>query len=418
MPASTLEKRTTGTTTSKLSIRDLPLNNHRVFMRVDFNVPIAEDGRVMDDTRIRETLPTIEYALRHGARLILASHLGRPKGKSNPKYSLKPVAERLRILLDEKLGRGENVGFSPDCVGIQANEMANKLEKGQTLLLENLRFHAEEEANDEKFSKELAHLADYYVNDAFGTAHRAHASTVGITKFIERAAAGLLMEKELEYLTRATHHPERPFVVILGGAKVSDKIGVIQNLLHKADALLIGGGMAYTFLKAMGQQVGKSLVEEDKLDLAKQLLNEAKSRNVKFLLPVDHIAGDKVDATAHARPIPEGQPIPADLMGLDIGPKTLELFANEIARARTIVWNGPMGVFELEPFSHGTKKIARAVTDNVGATSIVGGGDTVSAVHQAGVAEKITHISTGGGASLEFLEGKKLPGVEALTDKH
>ena len=418
MPATTVEKRTNGATISKLSIRDLPLNNHRVFMRVDFNVPIAEDGRVMDDTRIRETLPTIEYALRHGARLILASHLGRPKGKPNPKYSLKPVAERLRILLDEKLGRGENVGFSPDCIGVQAIEMAGKLEKGQTLLLENLRFHAEEEANDEKFSKELAHLADYYVNDAFGTAHRAHASTVGITKFIEKSAAGLLMEKELEYLTRATHHPERPFVVILGGAKVSDKIGVIQNLLHKADAILIGGGMAYTFLKAMGQQVGKSLLEEDKLALAKQILHDAKSRNVKFLLPLDHVVAEKVDVTAHPRAIHEGQPIPADLMGLDIGPKTVQLFADEISRARTNVWNGPMGVFEVEPFSHGTKKIARAVADNVGATSIVGGGDTVSAVHQAGVEEKITHISTGGGASLEFLEGKKLPGVEALTDKH
>ena len=401
---------------SKLSIRDLAVNDHRVFLRVDFNVPL-EDGRVMDDTRIRETLPTIEYALRHGARLILASHLGRPKGKPNPKMSLKPVAERLRMLLDKELARGENVGFCPECVGPEAEEVATKLEKGQTLLLENLRFHPEEEANDEHFSKQLAQLADYYVNDAFGTAHRAHASTVGITKFVQKAAAGLLMEKELEYLGRVLHHPEKPFVAILGGAKVSDKIPVITHLMDKVDSLIVGGGMAYTFLKALGEQIGKSLVEDDKLDLAKHLLQEAKTRKLKLLLPVDHVAADKVDANAHVTKVEQGQPIPANLMALDIGPKTIDMFEEEIARARTILWNGPMGVFEVSPFARGTFKVARAVADNPGALSIVGGGDSVSAVRAAGVADKITHISTGGGASLEFLEGKKLPGVEALSDK-
>jgi phosphoglycerate kinase len=401
---------------SKLSIRDLPLNNHRILMRVDFNVPI-ENGRVTDDTRIRETLPTIEYALRHGARVILASHLGRPKGKPNPAMSLKPVAERLRILLDSEYSRSENVGFCPDCVGMEAEEMAGKLEKGQTLMLENLRFHAEEEANDEKFAKQLANLADFYVNDAFGTAHRAHASTVGITKFTKKAAAGLLMEKELEYLGKALENPARPFIAILGGAKVSDKIEVIQNLLTKVDSLIIGGGMAYTFLKARGEPVGKSLVEEDKLELARQLMQQAQKRKVKLLLPTDHIVAAKVDAQAPNRAIEPGQPFPADMMALDIGPSSAADFEEEIFRARTIVWNGPLGVFELAPFAKGTFKIAHAVADNAAATSIVGGGDSVAAVHAAGVADKIKHISTGGGASLEFLEGKKLPGVEALSNR-
>jgi phosphoglycerate kinase len=330
--------------------------------------------------------------------------------------SLKPVAERLRMLLDKDLAPSENVGFCPECVGPEAEEMAGKLEKGQTLLLENLRFHPEEEANDEKFSGQLAKLADYYVNDAFGTAHRAHASTVGITKFVKKSAAGLLMEKELEYLGKALRHPEHPFVAILGGAKVSDKIGVIRNLLDKVDALIIGGGMAYTFLKAQGEPVGKSLVEEDKLELARQLLQEARKHKLKFLLPVDHVVADKAEADATVQ-IVSSEHIPANLMALDIGPETVELFVPEIARARTIVWNGPMGVFEVPIFAKGTFAVAQAIAENPGALSIVGGGDSVAAVHAAGMADKITHISTGGGASLEFLEGKKLPGVEALTDK-
>ena len=334
---------------SKLSIRDLPLNGTRILMRVDFNVPL-ENGRVMDDTRIRETLPSIEYALRHGARLILASHLGRPKGKPNPKMSLKPVAERLRMVLDKELARGENVGFCPECVGPEAEEVATQLEKGQTLLLENLRFHPEEEANDEKFAKQLGSLAEYYVNDAFGTAHRAHASTVGITKFVQKSAAGLLMEKELRYMGKALENPEPPFIAILGGAKVSDKIGVIRNLMDKVDTLIIGGGMAYTFLKAQGHEIGKSLLEADKVDLAGQLLEEAKQRNVKFLLPIDHVVAMKPETNAVVQQIGEGQPIPADRMALDIGPKTIELFSDEISRARTIVWNGQMGVFEVHGF--------------------------------------------------------------------
>ena len=402
---------------AKLSITDLSLANKRVFIRVDFNVPLDDRGQITDDTRIRETLPTIEYALQHKARVILASHLGRPKGKPDPKLSLRPAAEHLRMLLDEKLSRACNVGFSPDCVGWEAEEMVGKLESGQTLLLENLRFHAEEEANDEKFSRQLAALCDVYVNDAFGAAHRAHASTAGITKFVKQSAAGLLMQKELEYLGRVLENPARPFVAILGGAKVSDKIGVIQNLMPKIDVLLLGGAMAYTFMKSQGRGVGKSLVEDDKLSLAADLLQQAKSRGLKMLLPVDDVVADRLAADAKAGTIEAITNVPAEMMGVDIGHKTVALYATEIAAAKTIVWNGPMGVFEIDPFAEGTVAIARAVASNRAAVSIVGGGDSVAAVQAAGVAGKISHISTGGGASLEFLEGKKLPGVEALTDK-
>ena len=402
----------------KLSIRDLSLEHKHVLIRVDFNVPLSEDGaQIMEDTRIRETIPTLEYALRHRAKVILASHLGRPKGKPNPQMSLRPIVDRLRQLLDHHLGESVNVGFSPDCVGETAEETARQLESGQVLLLENLRFHAGEEKNDLAFAKQLAKLCDLYVNDAFGSAHRAHASTEGITHFVAQSAAGLLMEKELTYLGKALQQPDKPFVAILGGAKVSDKIEVIQNLLGKVDALLIGGGMAYTFLKARGQGVGKSLLEADKLDVARDAMKAAAERGVRFVLPVDHVLADKFAADAHTQTFSGDEDFPADWMALDIGPETVEMFIDEISKARTIVWNGPMGVFEMPAFAHGTMQVAQAVADNPLATSIVGGGDSVAAVHAAGVANRITHISTGGGASLEFLEGKNLPGVEALTEK-
>jgi phosphoglycerate kinase len=385
---------------------------------VDFNVPLTEDGaEITDDTRIRETLPTIEYALRHKAKLILASHLGRPKGKVNLKYSLRPVVDRLRTLLDHHLGEKTNVAFAPDCIGDVAKELARQLESGQVLLLENLRFHAEEEANDPEFSKKLASLCEVYVNDAFGSAHRAHASTEGITHFVKKSAAGLLMEKELSYLGKALESPARPFVAIIGGSKISGKIDVINNLLDKVDTLVIVGGMAYTFQRALGVTTGKSLVEEDKIDVAKEALAKAKVKGVQLLLPVDNVLADSFANDAKTQPWDTSRNFPEDWQGLDIGPKSVAAIEKIVAEARTIVWNGPAGVFEFPKFAVGTNAIAKAVAANQDAISIVGGGDSVAAVKQAGVAEQIKHISTGGGASLEFLEGKKLPGVEALSAK-
>jgi phosphoglycerate kinase len=395
---------------NKLSIRDLDLSGKRVFIRVDFNVPL-EKGVVSDDTRIRETLPTLRLAMERGARLVLASHLGRPKGKVDPKYSLQPAAARLRELL------GKPVEFASDCVGADAESKSKALKNAEVLLLENVRFHPEEEKNDPEFAKKLAALCDHlFVCDAFGSAHRAHASVVGITKYVQKAAAGLLMEKELAYLGKAISNPERPFIAVLGGAKVSDKIEVVQNLMKLADAMLIGGAMAYTFLKSQGKPVGKSLVEDDKLDLAKGLLRQASSRNFKLLLPVDHVIAESPESSATKTV--DIAATPDGWMGLDVGPKTIELFGSEISKGRTIVWNGPLGMFEKPAFANGTLGIARAVAavTKSGATSIIGGGDSVSAVEHAGVADQISHISTGGGASLEFLAGEKLPGVEALSE--
>jgi phosphoglycerate kinase len=396
---------------NKLSIRDLDLSGKRVFIRVDFNVPL-DGGNVSEDTRIRATIPTLKLAIERGGRLVLASHLGRPKGKPDPKYGLKPVAARLQELL------GKPVSFASDCVGADAESKSKALKNGDVLLLENVRYHAEEEKNDPEFAKQLSALCDdLFVCDAFGSAHRAHASVVGITKFVKQSAAGLLMEKELAYLGKAISNPDRPFVAVLGGAKVSDKIEVVQNLMKLADAMLIGGAMAYTFLKSQGKPVGKSLVESDKLDLARNLLQEAKSRNFRLLLPVDHVLAESPDSTSTKTTSIDDTP--EGWMGLDIGPKTVAEFAKEISAARTIVWNGPLGMFEKPAFAQGTLGIAKVVAaaSGNGATTIIGGGDSVAAVEQAGVASQISHISTGGGASLEFLAGDTLPGVAALTDK-
>ena len=396
----------------KLSIRDLDIAGKKVFIRVDFNVPL-ENGTVTDDTRITAAIPTIQFAVDKGARIILASHLGRPKGQKNPKYSLKPVAEHLSKVL------GLPVAFAQDCIGDAAASVVNSLKDGEIALLENLRFYAEEEGNDPKFSEQLASLCDLYVNDAFGTAHRAHASTAGMTKFVKQAAAGFLMERELRYLVETLANPHRPFVVILGGAKVSDKIQVIENLLKSADSILIGGAMAYPVLKARGLEVGKSLVEADKTDLASQLEAKAKDLGVNLLLPSDHMIAGGPDDGANARNV-QVEATPADSMGLDIGEATCRAYAEIIGKAQTIIWNGPMGMFEKPPFDKGTRAIAQAVADaseKNNAVSIIGGGDSVAAVHESGLADKITHISTGGGATLELLAGDVLPGVAALTEK-
>jgi len=387
------------------AIDKLELKGKRVFVRVDFNVPLSEKNEITDDTRIRLSLPTIRFMIEAGGKSILASHLGRPKGKRDLKFSLAPVAERLAQLL------GKQVTLAPDCIGEEVQEQIERMKEGEVILLENLRFHPEEEKDEGNFSKALASLCDVYVNDAFGAAHRAHASTEGITRYVKTVAAGFLMIKEIESLEKALINPKKPYVAILGGAKVSDKIGVVENLLNRVTTLLIGGGMAYTFLKAKGFEVGKSLVEEDQMDFSLNLLKKAEGK-IRLVLPADHVAAERMDIQARRQIVRNGR-IPKDWVCLDIGPETVRVFSEEIRMAKTVVWNGPMGVFEMEPFSGGTFAIARAVADS-SAFSIVGGGDSVAAVNKAGVADKVSHISTGGGASLEFLEGKKLPGIEAL----
>jgi len=392
----------------KKTIEKVALKGKRVFIRADFNVPLDENGNITDDGRIRSTLPTINYALDAGAKVILASHLGRPKGKPSQKYSLAPVALRLNRLLNKE------VKFAKDCIGPDVEHMVQGMRPGDVLLLENLRFHAEEEKNDEAFSKALAAFTDVYVNDAFGTAHRAHASTFGITKFVKESVAGFLMKKEIDYLQKAVANPVRPFVAILGGAKVSGKIGVIENLKDKVDKVIVGGAMAFTFNKAWGDEVGNSLVEPDMLETAMRIRNNARDKGVKFYLPVDFVVAENMNDGAETK-IVTSQEIPKGWVGLDIGPATVRLFAEAIQDAKTIIWNGPMGMFEKDAYSRGTFAVARAVADAY-ATTIVGGGDTDVAVHRAGVSDSITFISTGGGASLELLEGKELPGLAALTD--
>ncbi len=393
---------------AKKTIEDVVVSGKKVLVRCDFNVPLDADKYITDENRIVGALPTIEYLIKKGARVILCSHLGRPKGEFNAKYSLAPVAERLAQLLHKE------VKLAADVIGPSAKELSAALKDGDVMLLENLRFHKEEEANDPAFAKALADMAEIYVNDAFGTAHRAHASTEGVAHYLP-AVAGYLIQKELEIMGKALENPERPFVAILGGAKVSDKIGVINNLLEKVDVLIIGGGMAYTFQKALGGRIGNSLLEADKVDLAKELMAKAAKRGVRLLLPMDNEAGNTFDndtlrITVHSQDIPDG------FEGMDIGPKTQVIFSAEVARAKTVIWNGPMGVFEFDNFAEGTRAIARAMAECDG-TTIVGGGDSAAAVEQMGFAKKITHVSTGGGASLEFLEGIELPGVAALNDK-
>lgn len=392
----------------KMTIRDIDVTGKRVFVRVDFNVPMDQEGNITDDTRITAALPTIRYLREKGAKVILASHLGRPKGKVNAKYSLAPVAKRLSALLRT------DVAMAPDCIGAEVEKMAANLQNSEVLMLENVRFYAEEEANGADFARQLSQVAELFVNDAFGAAHRAHASTAGIAAHLP-AVAGFLMEKELNFLGKALAKPEKPFVAIIGGAKVSDKIAVIENLLNKVDTLIIGGGMANTFLKAQGYQTEKSLIEEDKLTLAGQLMETARQRGVNLLLPVDVVVADRFAEDSNFRAVPVEQ-IPAEWMALDIGPATAIAYKDALEGAKTIVWNGPMGVFEFANFAHGTQAVAQAVAETDG-ISIVGGGDSIAAIEQAGLTDKITHISTGGGASLEFLEGKELKGVTALQDR-
>ena len=392
-----------------LSLKDLDPQGKRIFLRVDFNVPLDEEGHIRDDTRIKAALPTIHSLLEQKARLIIASHLGRPKGKFVPELSLKPAAQRLSELLDS------DVTLAPGVIGDEVRQLKKNLQEGQVLLLENVRFHEEETANDENFARNLAQEVDAYVNDAFGTCHRAHASVVAITRFVDKAVAGLLVEKEVDYLSKVVHSPQKPFTAILGGAKVSDKIPVIEGLLDKADEVLIGGAMAYTFFKAQGLDVGRSLVEEDTIGLASSLLDRIEEKTVNFHLPLDHILAAEPEAEAESRAA-DAFPFPSDMMALDIGPKTVEHYAEIISKAKTVFWNGPMGVFEVDQFSQGTTKIAEAVASS-GAVSIIGGGDSIAAVTKAGVADKISHISTGGGASLEFVAKGTLPGIEVLTEK-
>ncbi|HQL35989.1 MAG TPA: phosphoglycerate kinase [Bacillota bacterium] len=393
---------------NKKSIQEIDVDGKKVLVRVDFNVPLDENGTITDDRRIREALPTIRYLREHNAKVILMSHLGRPKGKFNMKYSLKPVAERL----SEKLGA--EVRLAGDVIGDAVQAMTESLKEGDVMLLENVRFYEEEEKNDKGFSKKLASLGDIYVNDAFGTAHRAHATTAGIAEYLP-SAVGFLIKKELDIMGKALTAPERPFVAILGGAKVSDKIGVIENMMDKVDTLLIGGGMAYTFFGAMGYEIGKSIFEADKAELAGELLKKAETKGVKLLLPVDTVVASEFSNDAPKKTVPVAM-IPKDMMGMDIGEDTRKIFSEIVKNARTVIWNGPMGVFEMPNFAKGTFELAKAMAECTG-TTIIGGGDSAAAVEQLGFADKMTHISTGGGASLEFIEGKVLPGIEAIENK-